>query len=170
MRHQPDAYIIGRASTPGGDALGGKIAPAGDVDGCGRDEFLISNYFADTDNTIWLCKYTGPDGVAGTPVSIDKAYNLKLGQNYPNPFNKFTEISFQLPVNGPGNLSVYNVAGQLVKTLTPPSCPSPRGEGWVGSVTWDGRDENGRAVTNGVYIYKLTSGEQSVSKKMIVLR
>jgi hypothetical protein len=175
MKTEYDAYILGRYSggVGLGDELGARVAPAGDVDSCGRDEFLVSNYYADNSNMIWLCKYTGPDGVEGRPAGSGQRPAFRLGQNYPNPFNKSTVISFQLPVDGPVNLSVYNIAGQLVKTLINNTSPNALGEGRVrseGSVTWDGRDNNGRAVSNGVYIYKLNTGGKNMAKKMILIR
>ncbi|OGF04160.1 MAG: hypothetical protein A2509_08450 [Candidatus Edwardsbacteria bacterium RIFOXYD12_FULL_50_11] len=171
MRQQPDAYIIGRASTPGGDALGGKIATAADVDGDVKGEFLVSNYFADTGNMIWLCKYTGPEGVAGRPADSGQRPAFRLGQNYPNPFKTRTTINYQLTTNSSVNLSVYNIAGQLVKTLiNDNSVPLRIGEGRAGSITWDGRDNSNRAVSNGVYIYKLNMGGKSMAKKMTLIR
>jgi hypothetical protein len=176
MKNQYDAYIIGRGSTPGGDALGARIAPAGDVDGCGRDEFMVSNYFADTDNMIWLCKYTGPDAnaVAGEPVNNEQLAINNVLQNSPNPFSHQTTIKYQVPQTGKISLKIYNISGQLVKTLvneeTSPSTPSPQGEGRVGSVVWDGRDDNGQRVSNGVYVYRLQSDSQCLSRKMILLK
>ncbi|MBU2464551.1 MAG: FG-GAP repeat protein [Candidatus Edwardsbacteria bacterium] len=174
MKNIPDAYILGRYSggVGLGDELGARVALAGDVDGCGRDEFLVSNYYADSSHMVWLCKYTGPDGVEQIPDDRLQMTGIKLGQNYPNPFNKATVISYQATGDGPVKLAVYNIAGQLVKTLTPPSPPlegRDKREG-SGSVTWDGRDDNGRAVANGVYVYKLNAGGQSISKKMIVIK
>ncbi|MBU2464641.1 MAG: FG-GAP repeat protein [Candidatus Edwardsbacteria bacterium] len=172
MKNQYDAYIQGRYSGSPGDVMGARVAPAGDVDGCGRDEFLVSNYYANNDTRIWLCRYTGPDGVAAEPpANSGQRTAFKLGQNYPNPFNGSTVISFQLPGSGPVNLSIYNIAGQLVRTLiNDNSVPLRIGEGREGSVTWDGRDEKGQKAPNGIYIYKLNRGGESMVKKMTLLR
>ncbi len=127
MRNQYDAYIQGRYPQPTvgvpGDVLGARVEPAGDVDGDGKDEFLISNYYADNNtlgdssNMIWLCKYTGPDGVAGRPADSGQRQAFWLGQNYPNPFRQSTVIRYQVTGEGPVNLSVYNITGQRVKIL-----------------------------------------------------
>lgn len=170
MKNQYDAYIQGRYSGLPGDVMGARVAPAGDVDSCGRDEFLVSNYYANTDQRIWLCKYTGPDGVAGRPADSGQRPAFRLGQNYPNPFKIKTTISYQLTTNGPVNLSIYNIAGQLVKTLTPPNSPLEGRGKREGSITWDGRDNRGQLVPNGVYIYKLNIGGESMVKKMTFLR
>jgi hypothetical protein len=165
MRQQPDAYIIGRASTPGGDALGGRIAPAGDVDGDGRDEFLVSNYFADTDHMVWLCKYTGPDGVAGEPEFKIQNSEFKIYQNAPNPFGQITNIKYQIAKSGQVSLNVYNIAGQLVRALVDENKKMGSYE-----VEWNGRDNRGQRVSNGVYIYKLNMEGKCIAKKMTLLR
>ncbi len=88
-----------------------------------------------------------------------------LNQNYPNPFNPETTISFTMPSNGKASLSVYNVKGQLVKTLV-------NGDLSVGnhSVVWNGTDNSGSAVSSGVYYYKLTSGNHTESRKMVLVK
>ncbi|MBU1355195.1 MAG: T9SS type A sorting domain-containing protein [Candidatus Edwardsbacteria bacterium] len=116
--------------------------------------------------------FTQVTGIAAEPADRGQRTAIRLNQNYPNPFNKATVISYQATGDGPVKLAVYNIAGQLVKTLTPPNPPlegRDKREG-SGSVTWDGRDDNGRAVANGVYIYKLNAGGKSLAKKMIILR
>jgi hypothetical protein len=178
MRNIPDAYIIGRYPSGAyrGDVLGATVAPAGDVDNCGKDEFLISNWYADTGHMIWLCKYTGPDAnaVAGEPVNIEQLAINNVLQNSPNPFNHETTIKYQVPPSGKISLKVYNISGQLVKTLvdeeTSPFNPSPRGEGRVGSVVWKGCDDRGQRVSNGVYVYRLQSASQCLTRKMILLK
>ena len=63
------------------------------------------------------------------------------------------------------NLKVYNIQGQLVKTLA----DRVQGAG-VYSVTWDGRDEQGQAAGNGVYFCKLNCNGRTQSKKIILMR
>ncbi|NIO28586.1 MAG: multicopper oxidase domain-containing protein [Candidatus Latescibacteria bacterium] len=88
-----------------------------------------------------------------------------LNQNEPNPFNPITQIRFALPVSGPVELSVYNVAGQLVQTMA-------SGEYGQGEhvLTWDGRDAFGNAVSSGVYFYRLSAGASTHIKKMVLMR
>ncbi|MBU1355911.1 MAG: FG-GAP repeat protein [Candidatus Edwardsbacteria bacterium] len=156
--------------------LGGTVFPVGDIDKCGSDEFAVANYFGDTLNAIWICKYTGPSGVEQIPDDRLQITGVKLGQNYPNPFKQSTVISYQATGGGPVKLAVYNIAGQLVKTLINDPSPNALGEGRVGavpksgSVTWDGRDNNGKAVTNGVYIYRLESGDFKATKKLVLIK
>jgi hypothetical protein len=164
-----NAWITGRWER---DQLGVGIANAGDVNGNGRDEIMFASN-ADTNRQVVICKYTGPNGVAGEPVNNEQLAINKLLQNVPNPFSQRTTIKYQTNRPGMINLSIYNVTGQLVKTLineTSPSYPSPRGEGREGSVTWDGRDNNNNTVTNGVYIYKLNAAGETMVKKMTLIR
>jgi len=88
-----------------------------------------------------------------------------LEQNYPNPFNPTTQIRFYLPSEANVALTVYNVAGQEVRTLANDMLP-------VGEhvVTWDGRDNVGNTVSTGVYFYKLISGNTTHIRKMVMLK
>ncbi len=136
-----------------------------------RNDGIQRVYGICSNGEIFECTWDDTlNGVAGTPVYRDKVYSLKLEQNYPNPFKTKTTINYQLTTNGSVNLSVYNIAGQLVKTLIDDPSPNALGEGRVRSIPWNGRDDNGRAVANGIYVYRLTSGGQSQTKKMIVIR
>ena len=89
-----------------------------------------------------------------------------LRQNFPNPFNSGTVIRFALPVSGAVDLSVYNLAGQQVAMLV-------EGVRQTGSysINWDGRDESGRALASGVYLYQLrTEVGQKEVRKLLLLR
>jgi len=90
---------------------------------------------------------------------------VTLNGNYPNPFNPETEIKFQLPDNTDIILSVYNLKGQLVRTLVNSNLP-----GGSHSIIWDGKTNNSEMVGSGVYFYKLTAGETSKTRKMILLK
>ena len=91
-----------------------------------------------------------------------------LLQNAPNPFNASTTISFLIPFRLAGEatrLSIYNLAGQLVRVLQPDT--QQAGEH---RLSWDGRDDLGREVASGVYIYRLDVGEWAVHRRMLLLR
>jgi hypothetical protein len=85
----------------------------------------------------------------------------------PNPFNPSTKISYGIKENGHVSLKVYNVAGQLVRTLVN-EVKTPAPEGFV--VPWDGRNDSGQAVSSGVYFYKLTTSSFTQTKKMVLLK
>ncbi len=83
-----------------------------------------------------------------------------LAQNYPNPFNPETIIDFQIVTPGQVNLAVYNLQGQLVRTLV---------NGEMASGTHQVRFD-ASALASGVYVYRLTSNNMSQAKKMILVR
>ena len=90
--------------------------------------------------------------------------DFALEQNYPNPFNPSTLIPYQLPAAGPVRLEVFNMLGQRVAKLVD-------GERSAGAHTarWDGTDAAGRAVGAGVYIYRLSSGGMTMSRRMVLI-
>ena len=92
---------------------------------------------------------------------------FSLSQNFPNPFNSNTAISYQLSAVRPlhTTLTIYNIAGQKVRTLV-------NGQKEAGSyrVCWNGRDDGGKPVASGVYIYRIQAGEFSQSRRMILLK
>ena len=97
----------------------------------------------------------------------DKVVSQKAGLlgNYPNPFNPTTSISFVLPNNSFVNLDVYNMKGQKVRSLAGGSFTAGQH-----SIVWNGRDDNGSAVSSGVYFYRITTNEYTETKKMIMIK
>ena len=87
-----------------------------------------------------------------------------LGQNYPNPFNPSTVIPYQLPTSAHVRLDVFNLLGQRLATLV----DAERSAG-VHTAQWDATDAAGRAVGAGVYIYRLSVGEQTESRRMVLV-
>ena len=96
-------------------------------------------------------------------ASVPQAFSL--AQNAPNPFNSNTVIRFALPQPSQVELAIYNLLGQPVAVLV--QGPSAAG---TFSVRWDGRDQTGRAVTSGVYLYQLRAGEYTEVRKLLLLR
>jgi hypothetical protein len=88
-----------------------------------------------------------------------------LGQNYPNPFNPETVIEFALPTTGEVSLKIYNVAGQLVRTLVSGTTPAGYHQ-----IRWDGRDANGSDISSGVYFYKIDTKNFSETRKMLLVK
>ena len=87
-----------------------------------------------------------------------------LGQNYPNPFNPSTIIPYQIPTAAHVRLEVFNVLGQRAATLVD-------AEQAAGAHTaqWDATDAAGRAVGAGVYIYRMTVGEEHQTGRMVLI-
>jgi len=89
-----------------------------------------------------------------------------LRQNYPNPFNPETTISYDLNGESIVILTIYDLSGQIIRTLVNDQAMSA---GQYKSV-WDGRDESGAKVASGVYFYQLRAGEFIANKKMTLLQ
>ena len=85
--------------------------------------------------------------------------------NYPNPFRDNTSISFDIPKSSKVNLSIYNSKGQLVRTLN--DSYYSKGEHLL---TWDGRNDIGKQVSAGVYLYKLQGKDTNITKKLLKLK
>jgi flagellar hook assembly protein FlgD len=105
-------------------------------------------------------------GVEGGPGASDgRPLAYVLGSSYPNPSSGRATISYQLPQSGRVELCVYNLAGQLVRTLV-------RGERPAGanSATWDGLDDHGRRVAGGIYLYQMRTNGFTSTTKSILLR
>ena len=89
-----------------------------------------------------------------------------LDQNYPNPFNPTTTIKYQIKDAGHVSLKVYNVAGQLVRTLVDEQIKA----GSIQEIQWRGINDAGQPVSSGVYFYKLISTNFTQTKKMVLLK
>jgi hypothetical protein len=107
------------------------------------------------------------ENIVGFPIGGGSpGYVNNMAQNYPNPFNPTTTINFSLRDKSQVTLKVYNVAGQLVKTLV----DEARLPGQQAPVVWDGRNNAGQRVSSGVYFYKLVSKNFTQTKKMVLLK
>ena len=104
-------------------------------------------------------------GVTGISGDEPVAEGFRLEQNYPNPFNPETVINYQLSVVSDVVLAVYNLLGEKVATLV----NARQGAGQY-QVQWNGRDQLGRQVSSGVYLYRLEAGGLVQSRKMILMR
>ena len=88
-----------------------------------------------------------------------------LHQNYPNPFNPVTEIQFDVPVESQVTLTIYNIMGQEVTTLS-----NSMLQAGFHSVRWDGTNGLGEQVSTGLYFYRLSSPAFTSTKKMIMVK
>ncbi len=85
---------------------------------------------------------------------------FELNQNYPNPFNPNTTIRFSLPVQTQLKINIYNMLGELVKTLS---------EG-IYEAGYYNVNFDATGLSSGTYIYRLESKNFTETKKMILLR
>jgi len=86
-------------------------------------------------------------------------------QNYPNPFNPLTVIKCDLPEPEHVKITIYNILGQKVRTVVDEDQQS----GYK-SVNWDGKDDQGKDVSTGIYFYQIKAGDFSMVKKMVLLK
>jgi len=140
------------------------------------DDFIGEN--ANGDWELWVSDNAGADlgtvnswcvrviGAAGTGVDeFDTPVRYTLAGVSPNPFNPVTVVTYAAPHEGHVELAIYNIAGQLVKTLV----DGQQTPGWH-TVTWDGRDDNGRSVASGVYFARMQAESFTGSTKMVLLK
>ncbi len=106
----------------------------------------------------WLLP--GSTGAGGLPSP-----QLVLRRNVPNPFNPKTEIEYRLDRESEVRLEIFDLAGRLVRVLD--SGLRPAGPH---RAVWDGTDENGHPLSSGVYFYRLNRGEESLTRKMTMLK
>lgn len=143
-----------------------------------RTEEGFSHQYTTAGNYNPTLEVRNADGIDGitkhliveTPVSVQEpktqlptAYTLS--QNYPNPFNPFTTIPYTLPEDSPVRLTIYNLQGQVVRTIA-------QGHQPAGSYNaqWDGKDSAGNQLGSGVYFCNFQAGDFNHVQKMLLLR
>jgi hypothetical protein len=127
---------------------------------------LRAHYFArpcmetdTTDSTFNLCT------VSAGEHSLLIPDHFALEQNYPNPFNSTAMIDFAVPYQTDVRIEVYNITGQLVKTLVSGSITAG-----VHHIAWDGLSDGGISVSSGLYFYRMASPGFVQTKKMLMLK
>ncbi len=114
-------------------------------------------------------EYDAPPYVdVNEPIIPNSSSLITNLSNYPNPFNPTTTINYSLKENSKVSLNIYNIKGQKVKQLISNSA----GQFSAGqhSVVWNGKDDNGKTVSSGIYFYKLKTGDYEKTKKMILIK
>ena len=142
------------------------------------DELSVANSIITTEEDEYII--AGSTNYSSSPTQSD-AFLLKLGyetstdniinkshfsaMNYPNPFNPSTSIKFSIQNESIAELSIFNVKGQMVKTLINESLN-------IGAylVTWDGVDNSGSFVGSGVYFYQIKTSSNILTKRMLLLK
>ncbi|KUG25330.1 hypothetical protein ASZ90_004847 [hydrocarbon metagenome] len=114
----------------------------------------------DLDGTFVYSKIVTVDLTTITSVEDEIKYEFAVEQNYPNPFNPTTQINYSIPTNSIVRLIIYDILGSEVKTV-------------VNEFQNAGRysiDFNADGLSSGVYFYRLTSGQFSETRKLMLLR
>ena|GEM_PF-2203417 len=135
---------------------------------CQHDDY---NNFTYTENVVIIpCETTDIDfemillvGAGEDPIPLVTA----LQGNFPNPFNPSTTISFELNTEITENteIVVFNLKGQIVKILV-----NEKLDAGTHHVIWNGKDDNNKRVSSGVYFYKMKAGKFVSTKKMILMK
>ncbi|NBC02527.1 MAG: T9SS type A sorting domain-containing protein, partial [Bacteroidetes bacterium] len=98
--------------------------------------------------------------LAEEPVQDETPSNFRLNQNYPNPFNPVTQISYELPQQSDVLLEVYDMTGRQIATLVNETVAAGSHQ-----VSFDAGD-----LSSGVYLYRLTAGNQVFTRKLTVIK
>ncbi|MBZ0199313.1 MAG: T9SS type A sorting domain-containing protein [Ignavibacteriaceae bacterium] len=133
-----------------------------DMDNNGTLECLVTKYEYPTFANFSFEVYsTGL--VSSKDVSSPEKFELK--QNFPNPFNPTTEINFSIETNQPVTLKIFDIKGELIRTLVNETM-----SGGSHTITWNGTNDKGIRQATGVYFYELRSEAKFNVKKMLLLK
>ena len=91
---------------------------------------------------------------------------FELNQNFPNPFNPSTDISFSIGSDDFINLNIYDIKGRLIRSLVNNEFTLSGSY----SFTWNGLNQQGTQVPSGMYLYKLENSENTITRKMVVMK
>jgi hypothetical protein len=131
--------------------------PLGDL-GWFPTQLATWNAQAAKENSTIQSKLDGSTGVAATQQELPQGFQLQ--QNYPNPFNPSTDISYSIAKAGNVSLKVYNMLGQHVATLV---------DGYQAANTYN-VNFNASGLSSGIYFYKLSTGNNEIMKKMVLMK
>jgi hypothetical protein len=147
----PDGWILGESEW---QLVGFETSTAGDLDGDGRSEFMVSNYPSDEPTYVWVCKYTGSGIEEEKPRPLT---SLRL-EVAPNPARGAFSVRYE--VTSPSRVSVglFDASGRLVRSLS---------EGEVASGRYEARLPSG-VLPAGVYFCTLDNGATRISLKVIL--
>jgi len=145
----------------------------GFLDGSGTT--TSPRYYIFVDNTVrsgryyYRLKQIDTDGAFEysniLEINAANPETISLKQNYPNPFNLQTIIRYQIPDKSHVTLELFNLLGQKVCTLV-----NKVQEENAYTYIWNGKDNSGKLLESGVYIYKLTAGNTMCCRKLILLK
>lgn len=106
----------------------------------------------------------GSNGVTGVEEELIPEH-FEVSQNYPNPFNPATTIRYSVPKNSFVSIKVYDILGREIKTLV-----NEEVKAGTYKVNWNGLNEYGSRVASGTYFYRVISGSDVVTKKMVLIK
>jgi cellobiose epimerase len=101
-----------------------------------------------------------PTGIADSQPGQPR--DIRLGRNYPNPFNPETVITYELPVAGNVRLEIFDITGRSITLLADGVKPA----GHHTATFFAG----GAGLTSGIYLYRLTAGKETITRKMMLVK
>ncbi len=114
---------------------------------------------------LYVFEFENTQTFVGVEESFEVPETYSLRQNYPNPFNPVTHISYDILEATNVTIQIYDLLGQIVNTLV-----NERKEPGVYVTRWNGLDQSGSKVANGVYIYRLKTERFTENRKMLLLK
>jgi flagellar hook assembly protein FlgD len=180
-----DFTVTDRASVRGElvEVSTGRVVHSADFGEMGSGARTVSVPAADLDDVLYDGEYVlrlqaeSPYGAETETAETSFTWNggnvrtlpsvATLMGNDPNPFQRSTSITFAIPEGRSASytLSVYDVTGRLVRTVA-----SGQVEPGLHTIAWDGRDSGNREVASGVYLYRLSVGDEISTRKMVLVR
>ena len=161
----------------------GNFTKLGFVEGHGSTPFGHDYSFADAVKTEGTYFYYIEDidvegkkersdiiSVTFKPQRVLLPTRFELRQNFPNPFNPETWIPFQLPRDADVMIEIYNLNGQLIRTLSLGTLPAGYYNERRSAAFWDGRLNTGEKSASGIYFYRLKAGDYSAVKRMVIIK
>jgi len=134
--------------------------------GNGRLVFQVGNNCIPRNQHVAVKSFwvnTGTAEIDSDESLIPKEFALY--DNYPNPFNPTTQIAVDLPEAAATEITVWNIMGQKVATLYSGDLNAGHH-----SLNFNGRDSNGKQLTSGMYLYRVTAGKYNATKKMTLMK
>ena len=103
-------------------------------------------------------------------TTLGRIKRTSLMQNFPNPFNPETWIPYYLADNAAVTVRIYNIKGELIRSIDAGIQASGTYASRQRAVYWDGKDNTGQAVASGVYFYQLLADDFSKTRRMVVMK
>lgn len=136
-----------------------------DYDQDGEWEIWINTIQSPFSDSWFVIAEATDVGIKVSPWKVIKPEDYKLDDAYPNPFNANCTIKYSIPLDKNVNIKIYNMLGQVVKTLVDNKF-QPKGNY---EITWNGTNDEGIPVASGTYIYSLEVGKHVKHTKRLTL-
>lgn len=132
-----------------------------------RIGFIFTSDNSGTDHGWYIddIRISGIKNPTSVKTLTPQSFDFTLHQNYPNPFNPSTSIIYDLPRAGEVEITIFNLLGEQIRRLV-----NQRQAAGQYRIQWDGRNENGKSMPSGVYLYRLRAGEFVQTRRMILMQ